>query len=193
MKRILAGLSLALPVLIANPALADERFNLLDINHDGQVTWEEFHEVNPNMPRVAFDNIDKGGKGYFEHSEWDTFVQSHGKSMGQGMGSGVAMPSTSETLPARDAMPPVVMPPAKVGSAVVPKAAAPGAPNAPATPAKTGSPQIAQPDLPLLMPPQGKTGQPVAPSVQSPATPAAPAKPGVDAPQMPLVMPPAKK
>lgn len=81
---------------MADPVL--DRFHALDGNGDGQVSWEEFHAVSPNISRKGFDMMDSDGSGSLCESEWASFMSNHGMEVPASM--------KSMTMPARDAVPP---------------------------------------------------------------------------------------
>ena len=81
---------------MADPVL--DRFHALDGNGDGQVSWEEFHAVSPNISRKGFDMMDSDGSGSLCESEWAGFMSNHGMEVPASM--------KSMTMPARDAVPP---------------------------------------------------------------------------------------
>ncbi len=119
----------------ADPAIA--RFHALDGNGDGQVSWEEFHAVSPNISRKGFEMMDSNGDGQLCESEWTAFMSNHGMDVPASM--------KSMTMPARDAMPPASpraeqpVRPAASGPMIMP-------PSDPASPAA--------PSAPLILPPQ---------------------------------------
>lgn len=116
---------------------AEDRFRALDGNGDGQVSWEEFHAVSPNISRTGFDMMDSSGNGFLELEEWMGFMANHGMD--------VPMSSKSMTMPARDAMPPAS-----------PKADAPAAPGSSAPlimpPSDPAAPSA--PSAPMILPPE---------------------------------------
>ncbi len=125
---------LFLPCLLLVPfsALADDRFNALDADKDHKVSWEEFHAVNTNMPRIAFDSIDLDKDTFISHEEWDHFINNH--STGGMPGGGIAMPPKNQTLPAQDAIPPSAPSITKPSGAGMPLLMPPSQPTAPASP-----------------------------------------------------------
>ena len=140
--RIFGGLfcagALIVPVAgsaVAEPAL--DRFHALDGNGDGQVSWEEFHAVSPNISRKGFEMMDSNGDGQLCESEWTAFMSNHGMDVPASM--------KSMTMPARDAMPPASpraeqpVRPGASGPMIMP-------PSAPASPTT--------PSAPLILPPQ---------------------------------------
>ena len=83
---------------VVSAAMADpvlDRFHALDGNGDGQVSWEEFHAVSPNISRKGFDMMDSDGSGSLCESEWAGFMSNHGMEVPASM--------KSMTMPARDA------------------------------------------------------------------------------------------
>ncbi|MDE5833858.1 MAG: calcium-binding protein [Desulfovibrio sp.] len=68
------------------PAPVD-RFDVMDINHDGKVVMEEFSAAFPNMNEQAFVLIDKNGDKGIERAEWIEFMENHGKSSSRPMGA----------------------------------------------------------------------------------------------------------
>lgn len=159
----------------AADAVAD-RFAALDADHDGGVSWEEFHAVNENISRQGFDSIDSSGDERISLEEWRVFYAGHGM--------GVPAPSSRSTLPARSATPPLVMPPPNPGTpeaSTVPASPETERPVSPARPdvdpstmdRKTG------PGIPIVMPPRAaseatipeKPAGPLPPLVRPPAGP----------------------
>lgn len=120
---------------IADPVL--DRFHALDGNGDGQVSWEEFHAVSPNISRKGFDMMDSDGSGSLCESEWAGFMSNHGMEVPASM--------KSMTMPARDAVPPAS-----------PRAEEPARPDASGPvimpPSSPASP--AAPSAPLILPPE---------------------------------------
>lgn len=116
---------------------AEDRFHALDGNGDGQVSWEEFHAVSPNISRTGFDMMDTSGNGFLEQEEWMGFMANHGMD--------VPMSSKSMTMPARDAMPPAA-----------PRADAPATPGSSAPlimpPSDPAAPAV--PSTPMILPPE---------------------------------------
>lgn len=87
----------SLMLLIASPVLADSRFDEIDTNKDGYISWEEFQVAMPKMTRAAFDAINTSRSGKISLEEWEKFQHSHQKNtqgnMGMGMGGmGMQMP-----------------------------------------------------------------------------------------------------
>lgn len=160
------------------PAPADDRFAVLDADHDGRVSWEEFHAVNEGITRQGFDTIDANKDQYISADEWRAFSSDHGM--------GVAMPPVDSTLPARDAVPPsvpLVMPPAVPGAVApsVGKTGEPAAPSGAKSPSAPAIPPAGKPLPPLIMPPTA-SGHAATPSVAAPTPP--------EAPSVPLITPP---
>ena len=113
MKRIL--LALLCLGLAATAAHADEKFDAMDTNKDGSVSWEEFHAAYPQMQKAAFESIDADKSGSISHEEWDMFMMHHqmGKmSQGGGMGGGMGTPPAAGGT-GHDAPAPLITPPAK--------------------------------------------------------------------------------
>ena len=88
----------------ANPAATDapkvDKFELMDTNKDGKVSYEEFKAYFPNMREEAFAVIDKNGDKVIDRAEWDEFVSNHssghmGGSMGNMMGGQGGMPGNA--------------------------------------------------------------------------------------------------
>ena len=59
-------------------SMADERFNDMDANRKGHITFEDFRKRYPDMQRPAFDAIDGNKDGAISLGEWRIFFQSHG-------------------------------------------------------------------------------------------------------------------
>lgn len=66
---------------------AQDRFDVMDIDHDGKVTLEEFSAASPNMNEQAFVLIDKNGDKGIERAEWIEFMQNHGRSAAEPKGA----------------------------------------------------------------------------------------------------------
>lgn len=64
-----------------------DRFDVLDINHDGKVVIEEFRQASPNMNEQAFMIIDKNGDKGIDRAEWFDFMENHGKQPPEQMGA----------------------------------------------------------------------------------------------------------
>lgn len=96
--------TLTLPFpLQAMPNSAD-RYDAMDTDKDGRVTWGEFEKAIPSMKKEAFDTIDANKDGALSRVEWDGFRQTHGmqgKLPSQGM----------QTAPAPEQAKPLIMPP----------------------------------------------------------------------------------
>ena len=66
---------------------SQDRFDVMDIDHDGKVTLEEFTAASPNMNEQAFVVIDKNGDKGIERTEWIEFMQNHGRPADQQRGA----------------------------------------------------------------------------------------------------------
>ncbi len=104
----------------ANPAATDapkvDKFELMDTNKDGKVSYEEFKAYFPNMREEAFAVIDKNGDKAIDRAEWDEFVSNHssghmGGSMGNMMGGQGGMPGNDMMPTPGSADMPLVTPP----------------------------------------------------------------------------------
>ena len=104
----------------ANPAATDapkvDKFELMDTNKDGKVSYEEFKAYFPNMREEAFAVIDKNGDKAINRAEWDEFVSNHssghmGGSMGNMMGGQNGMPGNAMMPAPGSADMPLVTPP----------------------------------------------------------------------------------
>jgi len=104
----------------ANPAATDapkvDKFELMDTNKDGKVSYEEFKAYFPNMREEAFAVIDKNGDKVINRAEWDEFVSNHssghmGGSMGNMMGGQNGMPGNAMMPAPGSADMPLVTPP----------------------------------------------------------------------------------
>jgi len=104
----------------ANPAATDapkvDKFELMDTNKDGKVSYEEFKAYFPNMREEAFAVIDKDGDKAINRAEWDEFVSNHssghmGGSMGNMMGGQGGMPGNAMMPTPGSADMPLVTPP----------------------------------------------------------------------------------
>ena len=104
----------------ANPAATDapkvDKFELMDTNKDGKVSYEEFKAYFPNMREEAFAVIDKNGDKVINRAEWDEFVSNHssghmGGSMGNMMGGQGGMPGNAMMPTPGSADMPLVTPP----------------------------------------------------------------------------------
>ena len=104
----------------ANPAATDapkvDKFELMDTNKDGKVSYEEFKAYFPNMREEAFAVIDKNGDKVIDRAEWDEFVSNHssghmGGSMGNMMGGQNGMPGNAMMPAPGSADMPLVTPP----------------------------------------------------------------------------------
>lgn len=88
MKRLL--LSAAMVLCSASFAMADARFDAMDTNKNGTVSWEEFEAAMPQMRKPAFEAIDTDSNGAMTAGEWDAFLNHHGQG-GKGMGGSGSM------------------------------------------------------------------------------------------------------
>lgn len=70
-------LALLCLLFLAVPALANDKFNAMDANKDGSVSWEEFQTTYPSMKREAFDAIDVNKDGGISLEEWIMFTARH--------------------------------------------------------------------------------------------------------------------
>ena len=104
----------------ANPAATDapkvDKFELMDTNKDGKVSYEEFKAYFPNMREEAFAVIDKNGDKAINRAGWDEFVSNHssghmGGSMGNMMGGQGGMPGNAMMPTPGSADMPLVTPP----------------------------------------------------------------------------------
>ena len=104
----------------ANPAATDapkvDKFELMDTNKDGKVSYEEFKAYFPNMREEAFAVIDKNGDKAIDRAEWDEFVSNHssghmGGSMGNMMGGQGGTPGNAMMPTPGSADMPLVTPP----------------------------------------------------------------------------------
>ena len=104
----------------ANPTATDapkvDKFELMDTNKDGKVSYEEFKAYFPNMREEAFAVIDKNGDKAIDRAEWDEFVSNHssghmGGSMGNMMGGQGGMPGNDMMPTPGSADMPLVTPP----------------------------------------------------------------------------------
>ena len=104
----------------ANHAATDapkvDKFELMDTNKDGKVSYEEFKAYFPNMREEAFAVIDKNGDKVIDRAEWDEFVSNHssghmGGSMGNMMGGQNGMPGNAMMPTPGSADMPLVTPP----------------------------------------------------------------------------------
>ena len=104
----------------ANPAATDapkvDKFELMDTNKDGKVSYEEFKAYFPNMREEAFAVIDKNGDKVIDRAEWDEFVSNHssghmGGTMGNMMGGQGGMPGNAMMPTPGSADMPLVTPP----------------------------------------------------------------------------------
>lgn len=68
---------------------ASERFDQMDADKDGKVTWAEFSAYYPNMREAAFAMIDVSADGFIDRDEWIGFSAGHA-----GGGMGKSMPVT---------------------------------------------------------------------------------------------------
>ncbi len=90
MKRLL--LSAMMVLCSASFAMADARFDAMDTDKNGTVSWEEFQAAMPQMRQPAFEAIDADSDGAMTGAEWDGFLGRHGeggKGMGEGMSGGM--------------------------------------------------------------------------------------------------------
>lgn len=88
------------------------RFNEMDTDHDGNMTWEELSAARPNLNRNAFDTIDTDHNGAICLDEWKAFSAGHGGAVSMPDMEGM-MKAMKEAggMPRADGMP-LIMPPA---------------------------------------------------------------------------------
>lgn len=100
-----------------NPA---ERFNAMDADHDGNMTWDELSSARPNLNRNAFDTIDADHNGFIDLEEWKAFSAGHGGSVSMPDMEGMmkAMREAGGPSSATGSGMPLIMPPASSGSSV---------------------------------------------------------------------------
>lgn len=67
-----------LPRSMGGPEAMQKRFNLLDTDHNGTISREEFSSSMPNMNKQAFDVMDTDHNGHLDQKEWENFRKSHG-------------------------------------------------------------------------------------------------------------------
>ncbi len=98
-----------------NPA---ERFNAMDADHDGKMTWNELSSARPNLNRNAFDTIDVDHNGFIDLEEWNVFSAGHGGSVSMPDMEGMmkAMREAGAPSSAAGSNMPLIMPPASSGS-----------------------------------------------------------------------------
>lgn len=101
---------LAFLLAVAVPAWADEKFNAMDVDKDGKVSWEEFKKTYPGMTRAAFDMIDVAQDGYISLEEWDIFSKSHKRGMSGPEGQGH---TNAPSMPSHGGSQPLITPPVK--------------------------------------------------------------------------------
>lgn len=106
-------LALAVPALMASPAMADDKFVQMDTDKNGMVSWEEFHKYYPQMQKAAFEGIDANKDKTISHEEWDGFLAQHNMGRAGAPGGGMGgMPAGKGTMPPAGmggAMPPAGM------------------------------------------------------------------------------------
>ena len=95
----------ALFVLMVSPTVAADRFEQMDTNEDGSVTWEEFSAALPSMKQKAFETIDADKDGRLSRMEWSAFSSQHGMKM-----NGSAMSATPSENPGQSVTEPGRMP-----------------------------------------------------------------------------------
>lgn len=146
-RAALAGILVLVP-FSALAAPAPERFDVMDANKDGFLSWQEFSAAS-SMTRMAFDMLDADKDGRISRQEWEAFTKSHGGRMDSGTAAspGMAAPVPSASKPGASGGLPLLTPPAmpSPGSTAQPKAG--HAPNNTA-------------DLPLLTPPPAAAPEP---------------------------------
>lgn len=86
MKRIF--FTAAMVLCSASFAVADGRFDAMDTDKNGTVSWEEFQTAIPQMRKPAFEAIDADKDGAMTSAEWLGFIDRHGEG-GKGMGEGM--------------------------------------------------------------------------------------------------------
>lgn len=86
MKRLL--LASAIILCSASFASADAKFDKMDTDANGSVSWEEFSATHPQMRKPAFQTIDANSDNAISHDEWHEFLSRHGAG-GEGMGGGM--------------------------------------------------------------------------------------------------------
>lgn len=85
MKSFFAFSAMAL-LLVSGSALAETKFEAMDTDKNGALSWEEFSTALPGMQRAAYDTIDSDKKDGISNAEWDEFSKGHSKGMGMGKG-----------------------------------------------------------------------------------------------------------
>ncbi len=119
-----------------------ERFNQMDTNHDGNLSWEELSAARPNLSRNAFDIIDTKHDGSICLDEWKAFSAGHGGSMPDmsEMMKGMRGAGDRGTGMSPEGGMPLIMPPSQRNTEV----------TMPEKNVKTGT------GIPLIMPPAEK-------------------------------------
>ncbi len=76
-------------LLFASSIIAQDRFDEIDTNKDGYISWEEFQVAMPKLTKVAFDAINTSKSGKISREEWNNFQSSHGGMMHMGGSMGI--------------------------------------------------------------------------------------------------------
>jgi len=63
------------PIFLAGKGSCSKKFTKFDINKDGKITWEEFHQTHPSNHKWYFELRDKDHNEFWDLSEYkDTVV-----------------------------------------------------------------------------------------------------------------------